>query len=306
MKVRDIFRYTLIRCLLVVIVGYGAYSGLRAWERRTDGFTLEKMHSDLVNDPKWDIQISEDKTEAANEILNQPFYYLARGFQCYAFVSEDGKYVLKFMRHQRLRPPVMYDWLPQCSFIKQLKEKKTQERAKRGNYLFRCLKVAFENVPEETGLLYVHLNKTEGMHPAVTIYDKAGTRYEVALDKVEFVLQRKAVLIKPTITDLVNSGREEEARLRIDQIFALLADCAKKGIQDMDGALIRKDNLGFLPDRAIYIDAGKLTPKESIKIKERFAYDLRRLRPLRKWLAINHPELAKYFDEQKKRAVDAF
>lgn len=306
MKVRAILRYKVIQCLLVLLVGYGIFLGIRAWEKRTDGFTLEKMHSDLPNNPNWEIEVSESTTEEANKILNQPFYYLARGFQCYAFVSGDGKHVLKFMRHQRLRPPVMFDWLPKYQFLQELKEKKTKERRKRMNQLFRSLKVAFEDVPAESGLLYVHLNKTENKHPMVTIYDKSGAEHKVCLDKVEFIVQEKAVWIKPTINGLMKEGNVEAAKERINQIFVLLVECSKKGIQDMDGALIRKDNLGFLPHRAIYIDTGKISRKKAIRTKECFTRDLRRLRPLHKWLAMNYPELAAHFEEQKKRTIDAF
>lgn len=301
------FDHKAVRCVLIIaLFGYGTYLGVRAWERRTDGFTVEKMHSDLAYNPAWDVKVSKDDIEKANHILNQPFRYLGRGFQCYAFVSEDDKYVLKFMRHQRLRPPVLFDWLPNVSVVQRWKEEKTQERISRMEHLFKGFIVGFEAVPEETGLLYVHLNKTTGLHATVTIYDKSGAEHKIALDGTEFVIQRKALLIKPTISGLMKSGKVAEAKERINQIFALLAECAKKGIQDMDGALIRKDNLGFLADRAIYIDSGKLSRKESIKKKPRFVQDLQRLRPLRKWLLENYPELAKHFEVEKKRVIDAF
>ena len=104
----------------------------------------------------------------------------------------------------------------------------------------------------------------------------------------------------------MESGQCHEAKIRINQIFALLRDCAKKGVCDTDGALIRKDNLGFLGDKAIYIDAGKLRYKRTIKQKTYFVEDLKRLRPLRKWLDENHPSLVRYFDEEKERVEKVF
>jgi hypothetical protein len=160
--------------------------------------------------------------------------------------------------------------------------------------------VAFEDVPEETGLLLVHLNKTQNIYPSVQIIDKANGTHLVDLNAHEFVLQKKAEPIKPTITKLVNEGRVDEAKRRIDEIFSLLETCAKKGIADLDNQLIRKNNLGFLPDRCIYVDIGKITRKESIKTKPRFEKDLERLDPLYEWLKNTHPELARYFLEKKR------
>ncbi|MBS0656435.1 MAG: hypothetical protein JSR46_11715 [Verrucomicrobia bacterium] len=292
--------------LVAAMLGYVTFLGVRAWERRTDGFTVEKMHSDLPYDPAWDIKVSQEELANVNKILNQPYRYLGHGFQCYAFLSEDGTYVLKFMRHQRLRPPVMFDWLPNIAYFQELKKQKTQERFSRMQHLFRGFKVGFEYVPEQTGLVFLHLNKTQNQHPTIAIYDKSGAKHEIDLDKTEFVLQRKALLIKPVIIGLMNSGKVDEAKERINQIFALLVECSKRGIQDMDGALIRKDNLGFLGSRAIYIDSGKLSCKESIRQKARFVQDLHRLRPLHKWLSESYPELAKHFEVEKKRVIDAF
>lgn len=104
----------------------------------------------------------------------------------------------------------------------------------------------------------------------------------------------------------MQEGNVVHAKARIDQIFTLLATCARKGIADMDNQLIRKGNLGFLEDRAIYIDTGKITRKESIKTLERFNKDLERLKPLHQWLEQNYPELALHFEAEQKIVLANF
>ena len=292
--------------LTLFVLGYGAYFVARQQDRKTDGFYVQRIASIFPDDPKWDIATSQEQVDVANAALNQPYTYLAHGFQCYAFISQDKKYVLKFIRHQRLQPSIVVQWLPNISFFKTIKEEKALMGKRRAGYLFRSLKVAFEDVPEETGLLFVHLNKTKGIHPAVTIYDKAGGAFTVALDEHEFVLQKTALPIKETISQLMKEGKVEAAKTRVAQIFTLLERCAKKGIADMDNQLIRKNNLGFLPDSAIYIDTGKITRKESIKTKPRFAKDLERLQPLYAWLEQNYPELALHFEAQQKIVLANF
>ncbi len=291
---------------IALLTLYYGYKTARVYDRRADGFTLEKITSTLPYNPEWDVAVSQDKLDEVNCMIAQPYYYLARGFQCYAFQSQDGKYVLKFVRHQRLRLSDFANALPDWGFIARWKKRKVADGKKRAQYLFRSWKVAFEEVPEETATLFVHPNKTKNKLGAVSITDRIGNTFSIDLDEYECMLQRKARWIEPVIEELMHAGKTEEAKKRIDQIFQLLADCAHKGIQDTDGALIRKHNMGFLDDRAIYIDGGKLARKGRIREKDNFAADLRRLRPLRKWLVARYPELATYFDTAQKEAIERF
>ena len=65
-------------------------------------------------------------------------------------------------------------------------------------------------------------------------------------------------------------------------------------------------NLGFLQDKAIYIDTGKITRKESMKTLERFSKDLERLKPLHEWLEQNYPELAAHFEAEQQNVLANF
>lgn len=287
-------------------LGYGVYRGVHFLDQRNDGFTIEKIYGTIPNDKRWEIPHSVEETTKVNAILDQPFHYLARGFQCYVFESADHKHVLKFLRHQRLRPPLVLDFLPKVGPIQRWYARKMKQSQKRQEYLLRSLKFSKECAADETAILFVHINKTKEELPVITISDKCGTRYEVPLDNVEFLLQRKALGLKPTIEMLMAAGKVEEAKRRIDQVFLHLAACAKKGIFDADGALIRKNNLGFLDDRAIYIDGGKLTHRSSLAKKVYFKKDLHRLEPLYKWLQERFPQLAVYFRQKQRETVGRF
>lgn len=299
-------KYSWIKYICLLVVSYGAYKGFSFWKKHNDGFVIDRVYTKLPNSPEWEIPLSNEKRQEVNEILAQPYTYLDHGFQVYAFESRDDKYVLKFLRHQRLHPPVLYDWLPDCSFVRDLKAKKCQKRSDRVKLLFESLQLAYTHIPEETGLIYVHLNKTKNQFKEAFVVDRAQNEYSVPLDDTEFVLQHKAMRVKPTIKGLMKSGRVAEAKVRINQLFDLLKTTAQKGILDTDGALINKNNIGFIHDRAIYIDVGRFVFKESIKDKERFAYDLRRLKPFYKWLVSNYPPLAAHFDRQQKKVLESF
>jgi len=292
-----------IKFSLFLFVVYGIFVGIRQEGRKNDRFAIHKIASKIPNDPAWEVPKESQSLEA---IFKQPFFYLGHGLQFYAFESQDKQYVLKFLRHQRLRPRQVFESLPDVWPFQSLKRQKVEECQKRIGYIFRSLIVAYVEVPEETGLLSVHLNKTNQCYPTVQIFDKKKQPYQVLLDSTEFVLQKKATLVKPTLIQLMQKGEVEAAKIRIGQIFRLLQECAMKGVCDTDGQLIRKNNLGFLEDRAIYIDTGKLTRKESIKTKARFAQDLQRLDPLYSWLLEHYPQLAKHFEEEKAKTLDIF
>jgi hypothetical protein len=286
---------------------YGGFKLLRAWERRTDGFCVEKIQSPQTHTPLY-VQStpSPNDVQKANALLHQEFYYLGKGFQCYVFESSDGKYVIKFFRYQRLTLPLVYKWIGKVPFFEKTIAKKNRELEKRKMHLFRGFALAFEQAQEETALVYVHLAKTNGLHPPITLIDKANNRYVVPIDGVEFLIQRRAKHIKPIFEALMLDGKVDEAKRRIDQIFHLLSTCAKKGIQDTDKALIRKNNLGFLHDRAIYIDTGKLALRPKITTKEGFTNDLKRLIPLYEWFEKHYPELACYFMNKQAQVVQEF
>ncbi len=298
-------RFTIkILCLIALL--YGGYQGFLFYKDRNDGFSVDRIESKLPNSPEWDFPITDQKLKEVNEILAQPFYYLGHGFQFYAFESSDGRFVLKFFRHQRLHPPVLFDYLPNWDIFTKIKEKKAKKRKVRVDSLFSSLKIAYQDIPEETGLIFVQLNKTKGPLRKAFLVDLQENEYQVSLDDTEFVLQHKATFVKPMIKELMKEERLEEAKERIDQLFQLLKATAQKGILDTDGALIYKNNVGYVADQAVYIDIGQFVYKDTIRTKERFILDLRRLRPLYKWLLARYPALATHFEKSQAEVIESF
>jgi len=276
---------------------------LHWWDSRGQGFRLHKIQSTPVYDSRWDIKYSVADLEEAKKALNQSYHYLGHGFQVYAFESADGKYVLKFFRHQRLRLPSILMSMPSFPYFDEWRKSRLLSLTRRYEYLMRSCKTSWDAARYETALLMVHLNTTKKEFPSVCIEDLLGNRYTLFLDDYQFMLQRKAQHIKPTIARLMREGKIEEAKEHINKIFNLFLDCARKGIIDTDGALIRKNNLGFFDGRAIYIDGGKLQTREAPVSSRYFLKDIKRLYLLHKWLKQEYPELVDHFDHAKKEAI---
>lgn len=287
----------------VIFIGSALQLGIW-WDNRADGFRLHKIESALPSDSRWDIPYSDEMYQEVLQVLRQPFHYFGHGFQCFAFESEDGKYVLKFFRHHRLRLPWVVQELPAIPLFDEWRTTRQIALKRRAECLLRSCRVSQIYAAHECALLFTHLNPTKDLFPTVKIIDKIGNHFAVDLDGCQFMVQRKAVHVKPTLKAVQNDL--EAARARIRQIFTLLSECAKRGIQDTDNALIHKNNLGFLEDRAIYIDGGKLALKEKIKQKENFVKDLKRLDPLLKWMERETPQLVPLFNEERQRIIDQF
>jgi hypothetical protein len=296
----SVLKWTCLFCL----VGFAGFRFVHWWEGRGAGFRLYKIQSTPAFDERWEVDYTPEDLELARKALSQPFHYLGHGFQVYAFMSEDGQYVLKFFRHQRLRLPEFVMSLPSFPLFDEWRKSRILSLGRRQDHLFRSCKTSWDLGRYETILLMVHLNITDGIYPSVMIKDSLGNTYPIELDKYQFLLQRRAQLVKPTIAALMKKGDERGACRRIDQIFDLFLDCAKKGIADTDGALVRKDNLGFFEDRAIYIDGGKLSPRVGPITKKAFVKDIKRLNPLEKWVKDEYPTLGKHFAKARTRAVE--
>ncbi len=156
--------------------------------RKNDGFSIEKIHSKLGSRPEWELP---SLSQEHKNVLNQHYYYLGRGLQFYAFESADKQYVLKFMRHQRLEPRPFFEWFCIVWPFSILRDNERAQCFKRVGYMCHSLKVAMLYAPHETGLVFVHLNKSSNEYGKVQIFDKMGTAYDVNLDETEFVLQKK-------------------------------------------------------------------------------------------------------------------
>ena len=253
----------------------------------------------------WDVNVSEDLTTFVNVITQQPFHYLAKGFQAYAFMSQDGEYVLKFFQQQRLRERPFKEEPLKYMFDKSYREK-AAFKLRHKEEIFSSSKLSFEEIPEETGIIYVHLNKTDGELRGIRLYDQRGQACKIKPDSVSFIIQRRADYVIPTITALMKKGDIEGAKRRVDQIIDLLLVLARKKIADSDYALIRNNNIGFSKDRAIYIDTGHLSKNDDLNVYKRMKYEFSvRLKPLYEWMKINYPDLADYYLEKKADLLDS-
>lgn len=258
--------------LIKVCVAFLIFIGIHQYCMYQIGdFEIRQVLSDLENKPEW-----ETAFEPHEHLLSQTFSFLGMGDQAYAFLGEDKKTVLKLFKH--------YD-----------------AQGKRPlDHIFESCQLAYNELREETGLLYLHLNK-EPYSRYITLIDKLGFSHIIDINATEYALQKKADnLIFPAIAQLLKKQDISATKNHIHSLFNLIAKRCCKGIGDRDTALRR--NYGFLYSQPIAIDIGSYYCNESLKdpinARAEIAHKTRRLE---RWLKKHYPELLVYYEQELNR-----
>jgi hypothetical protein len=281
---------------LLLIAGLGYID--RTFFKRNSSFCIRFLYSCLPSNPKWDLPfLPKEEASHLDEILNQKFYYLAKGAHCYAFISEDKQYVIKFHRypsHMRLFP-----WLnrPFAYQFEERRKKIKEYNIQRLCASFQSYQESYLQLKEETGLILLHINPTDNLHKTITLVDKTQATYRVPLDKVTFILQHKADLIYPTLDKLMQENRIDEAKDTVSSIVRLITTCCQKGYVDEDPVL--RKNYGLLAGRAIHIDIGSFVKNEEMKHKKNYIPHVKEMtESLRQRLEKNYAALLDHYHQE--------
>jgi hypothetical protein len=278
-------------CSITVLL---IWLGIFTYNRFTDGFSIHQMTSTLPPCPQFDIDVSEEKKAALQTLLDQKFYYLGKGCQFYVFESEDRKYVLKFFKHKHLRQYTWLNTLPLPQKLHTVCQAKIVRRAERVERLFTSCKLAYEKMPEESGLLFLHLNRTPALENSVVIVDKIGCHHTLNLDNFEYCVQKKGEPLK----EVFGKIGEEELPLKIQQLVDLVFSRCEKGIGDRDRAFVQ--NVAFTEQGAIFTDIGQFYTDPTLVQKEEQVKDLKgRMASLYLWTKKHFPHFAKCITEMR-------
>lgn len=277
-KTRSFFRW--------VLIAAGIFSISVFSKKQTDGFTIAKITSDLSYYPDWETkEILGD--EEVRSILSKPFYYLNKGAQVFAFESEDGRYVLKFFRHDHMRPRFWLSHLPL---------KGHQRRIEKLHETFSSYRLASEAFREEAGIIFLHLNKTHSLHKTIEIIDKIGIHHQLQADDIEFVIQKKADLLYPTLQRWISDGKSEEVRHALSSVVSYLKKRCHRSIFDKDPNL--ETNFGIADGKLLQIDVGRFHSRHPYTQEESKDELIRATDHLYHFLLEKSPEFGTYLREQ--------
>lgn len=288
------FARTLINLMLVAML---LYAGGRLYFNLTGGFSTENI-TDMPNTGDFSVRaIDEAQQKQVSEILSQPFYYLGKGCQSYVFESKDHHYVIKFLKLQRFRPHWTLDLVSFIPQIERQREKKALEKTEKLLDLLNSWKIAYENIPDETGVIYMHLPKQGLLAQKLRIIDKAGITREVDSDSVAFLLQRKAEMLCPFIKRKMKEGNELAAKKTLTSLVTRLVDEYHRGFGDNDHALMQ--NTGVFDGAPVHIDVGQFTREERFKDPLVYREELfSKTYKFRIWLSKHYPELERHLYQE--------
>jgi hypothetical protein len=200
--------------------------------------------------------LSIEQETQLDSLLKEPFTYLSRGNCCYAFVSQDGKYVLKFQRipsHKRIGAFLFNA----SSYFLHKNEKKMQRWSSNIASYINC----YTDLQKETGCLFLQAHPNPSLKKKAILIDKTKNRYLLDLSSTTFIIQERARLVLPTLQELIDKQEFDLAKRAITHILELLTATFSKGYIYTDPVI--QTNFGLLADRAIFIDMGSIRKNSS-------------------------------------------
>lgn len=285
----------LIASIIFLLLTYGLG---RLYYQVTAGFTESNITSTLVSEERWEIKaVTPEQKKELDQALSQKYTYLGKGCQSYVFASEDGKYVLKFFKYQRFRPQGWLDYLAFIPGVDEYRLGKIEQKNKKLENIFTSWKIAYDELQNETGILYIHLNKSQDLKKDLVLYDKMGLQHTLDLDQYEFMIQKRADMLTAAIDNYMEQQDAGKAKELIDNLLQMILSEYRRGLGDNDHALMQ--NTGVLGTRPVHIDVGQFVRREDFKDPTCYKQELfNKTYKFRIWLKKHHPEISAYVDQQ--------
>ncbi len=272
----------------------------KGWQLITEGFRLDKIERELEE---------EDDRIPSEEIINildQDFYYFSKGCQVYVFESKDKKYVLKLLRYHKYNIPFWTNHISMFSWGKKYRESRLSHREKSYDMTIGSYNIANDKLSYETGLLYLHLKKTNCLKNNIKLIDRLGRVSTIDLNTHGFMIQKKVGNLKSLILDL--KRKEDHSKLNdiMDSFLKMIISVYKKGVVIRDYNCLK--NAGYVDNRVVEMDVGSLYPSETdLNIKSEFEYELRNfVKHFRKWSSKRYRNILPIFDKKVDEIINNY
>lgn len=273
--------------LLLSIVGFCLTADF--CHRQTKGFCLTKClpSSALLSSLPSFPTPSSEKIQEIEHILEQPFFFLQKGQQSVAFSSLDNRYILKLLRWDKLEAPFYDTWLfpHKATAI----EKKRQDD-------FSSYAIAYQELYEETGMIYLQIQPKDFLHSSLTVYDPLQKKHTLSASTTPFLLQKKALPFLPLFQQSLQENTPEQWHPFFLQLLTIIQHRLSKNISDSDISI--EYNLGILDGKPLLFDIGNIRKTPS-SIEKEFSL-------ITRFLHQTSPETEKFIAEHMPRPEESF
>lgn len=235
-------------------------------------------------DPVPDLQLHQLKS-----LLNQKYYYIDKGAQSYAFMSEDHQYVLKFFKFKHLKPHWLIEILPSISPFNHFKEHTRIRKQRKLAGVFEGYEIAYEHNKEGSQLIFLHLTPTDYLKQTTILLDKLGREHQIDMDKVVFLIQKKGEPLRDRLRLALNEGNIQSAQQDLSLILNMYITEYQKGIYDRDHGVLQ--NTGLIDSQPFHLDVGKISKNDRMKEVNYFKKDLELvIWKIDLWIKANYPD----------------
>lgn len=271
----------------IILLLFGA---ARLYYALTDDFRLSNMTYELDFEAPWQVPIlSANEQQQFANLLQQKYYYIGKGAQCYAFASADHQYVLKFFKFKHLKPHWFIQFVPSVWPFAGYKADYIERKRRKLMGVFEGYDLAYRENRKESELLYLHLLPTHSLGMQATVVDKIGFEHQINLDDVVFLIQKKGETLRSRLHRLLKQGQQEAAKSAISSILTMYMKEYQKGVYDRDHGVMH--NTGFVGDQPFHLDVGKFTKENRMKEHEFYAKDLEHIVwKIDTWIKSNYPD----------------
>ena len=268
------------------------FGSITAVQKYNGKFSIKNLtSSNFFEDCLYSGVLSEEESRAVEEAFSQKYTYLHHGKQVFPFLSEDGKYVLKFVRHYKAKPPC-YHRFPLPRSLRTFANKRAEINREKVDVAIKSFIIADKQLKKESGLLYVHINKTTHIQKYLEVKDKLHRKFTINLDDFDFIVQKAAVLAYDQIKQFMDHNQIEQAQTLVLQIIDLIETRLKNGIHDNDITVFK--NVGVVDGKPIFIDLGRFSylpaNTDTHDLKKDF---LKQINSFYVWISKQYPQLEK-------------
>jgi hypothetical protein len=266
----------------------------------TEGFSLKRVEVTIERDPALVLaQPSKQDIESLSLITKQPFRYFKKGSQAYAFMSDDGKYILKLFKFHHMHSMKWLQAIPLPACFQEERNSLINHREERISLTLHSYKIAQEKLNKECALIFTQILPSSSYTLPVTIIDPVGRTYSFDLAHYGFALQHRVNLVLPALRNWIQLNKIDEAKKALSSLVGLFVTRCKKGIQDIDPDLHK--NAGYFGSTAVHIDIGSFLENNLMTSKEKMVPDIQKaFKKLHLWLEGRSPDLASFLAEKLK------
>ena len=255
-------------------------------------FDVEELIKPSKKGSIWDTSIG--KSFDIDSLLKQKFHYLGKGHQAFAFVSEDGQYVLKLFKPHYPHiefwgESFNFTYIPFSKWLYKVVAKEAFEQRLKED--FTSYVNAYTTFKDESLVEYLHLAETSDLKEPLQLFDKINVLREFDANNTCFLIQKKVEPLQSTLQNLLKEGKMADVRGMLENILHLLVRRVDLGFYKPTHKF--HANFGCIGLKPYQLDIGNLlTPKDLGLAEDTKTVELTTsIKKLKMWLGDHIPSL---------------